>query len=37
MIHEPEYMKGMLKKFVEERLSPSELEILLVALDLYAE
>ena len=37
MIHQPEYLKKLLKKHMELRASPSEIEILLVALDLYDE
>lgn len=37
MIHRPEYLKKLLKKHMELRASPSEIEILLVALDLYDE
>lgn len=35
MIHQTEYLKTLLKKHMELRASPLEIEILLVALDLY--
>jgi len=37
MIHRPEYLKMLLKKHMELRASPSEIETLLVALDLFDE
>ncbi len=37
MIHQTEYVKDLLKRHIERTTSPSELEILLVALDLYSD
>jgi transmembrane sensor len=37
MIHQPEYVKALLKKHIERSATPSEIEILLVAMDLYDE
>src|SRR6185437_4768326 len=37
MIHQPEYISALLKKHMELRASPSEIEMLLLGLDLYDE
>lgn len=37
MIHQPEYMAALLKKHMELKASPSEIEILMLGLDLYDE
>ncbi|MDP4129791.1 MAG: FecR domain-containing protein [Bacteroidota bacterium] len=37
MIYQPEYMKALLKKHMELRASPSEIEMLMLGLDLYDE